>query len=251
MSSATSLAARIPAIDVLRGLAALLVTLHHTHLRFVIEKHDVATLLPRSIGNVLFWSGYHSVLVFFVISGFLITSLSLRRWSEPAPHFSRHVLPAACRPADAVPAAAARRAERAAPRAGSRLHHPARTREPRPRARRRPRVPRELAGRPPRLSARELGRALVALDRGNVLPAVPLACVLLRRERWLLVPLLALIVVGPFNRVALEGQAPLGRLSLALRHGRHRLRLPGRLDRHATPARRRECCARWPCWASR
>jgi peptidoglycan/LPS O-acetylase OafA/YrhL len=36
----------------------------------------------------------------------------------------------------------------------------------------------------------------------------PVACLLLRRVRWLLVPLLALIVIGPFNRMALAGQTP-------------------------------------------
>ena len=29
---------------------------------------------------MFFWSGYYSVIAFFVISRFLITSLSLRRW---------------------------------------------------------------------------------------------------------------------------------------------------------------------------
>ena len=29
----------------------------------------------------MFWSGYYSVMTFFVISGFLITTLSMRRWT--------------------------------------------------------------------------------------------------------------------------------------------------------------------------
>jgi len=68
-------------IDVLRGLCVLAVVLHHTHLRFVLNKYDVVALLPKPIGRVFFWSGYYAVIVFFVISGFLITNLSLRRWS--------------------------------------------------------------------------------------------------------------------------------------------------------------------------
>jgi len=36
----------------------------------------------------------------------------------------------------------------------------------------------------------------------------PLVCLALRRERSMLWPLLALIVIGPFNRVALAGQQP-------------------------------------------
>ncbi len=68
-------------IDVLRGLAVLAVVMHHVHLRFVLNHFDVAALLPKPIARVVFWSGYYGVIVFFVISGFLITSLSLRRWS--------------------------------------------------------------------------------------------------------------------------------------------------------------------------
>jgi len=68
-------------IDVLRGLAVLAVVLHHVHLRFVLNHFEVAALLPKPIARVVFWSGYYGVIVFFVISGFLITNLSLRRWS--------------------------------------------------------------------------------------------------------------------------------------------------------------------------
>ena len=69
-------------IDVLRGLAVLAVVLHHVHLRFLLNHFDVATLLPKPVARVVFWSGYYGVIVFFVISGFLITSLSLRRWQS-------------------------------------------------------------------------------------------------------------------------------------------------------------------------
>ena len=69
-------------IDALRGLAVLLVVLHHIHLRFVLNHCDVASLLPKPLARIAFWSGYYAVIVFFVISGFLITSLSLRRWSS-------------------------------------------------------------------------------------------------------------------------------------------------------------------------
>ena len=67
-------------IDVLRGLAVLAVVLHHVHLRFLLNPFDVAALLPKPIARVVFWSGYYGVITFFVISGFLITNLSLRRW---------------------------------------------------------------------------------------------------------------------------------------------------------------------------
>ena len=78
--SARPLPQRMPGIDALRGLSVLLVALHHIHLRFVLNHFDVTTLLPKAAGRVVFWSGYYAVIAFFVISGFLITTLSLRRW---------------------------------------------------------------------------------------------------------------------------------------------------------------------------
>jgi peptidoglycan/LPS O-acetylase OafA/YrhL len=73
---------RSAGIDLLRGICVLLVTLHHIHLRFKINRADVLALVPEPVGRVLFWSGYFAVITFFVISGFLITSLSLRRWTS-------------------------------------------------------------------------------------------------------------------------------------------------------------------------
>jgi peptidoglycan/LPS O-acetylase OafA/YrhL len=69
-------------IDVLRGLAVLAVVAHHVHLRFLLNHFDVAALLPKPIARVVFWSGYYGVIAFFVISGFLIANLSMRRWSS-------------------------------------------------------------------------------------------------------------------------------------------------------------------------
>jgi peptidoglycan/LPS O-acetylase OafA/YrhL len=77
----TAPAPRYPGIDVLRGVSVLLVLLHHIHLRFVLGHYPVAELLPKPVGRVLFWSGYYAVLMFFVISGFVITNVSLRRWT--------------------------------------------------------------------------------------------------------------------------------------------------------------------------
>ena len=75
---------RFPAIDALRGGLVLLVVLHHVHLRFVLNKYAVATLLPKAGARVIFWSGYYAVVMFFVVSGFLITHHSLRRWRSLA-----------------------------------------------------------------------------------------------------------------------------------------------------------------------
>ena len=71
---------RLAGIDVLRGLCILLVVMHHIHLRFTTSKYPVNDVLPETLNRVMFWSGLYSVTAFFVISGFLITSLSIRRW---------------------------------------------------------------------------------------------------------------------------------------------------------------------------
>ena len=73
---------RLGGVDVLRGLSVLLVTLHHIHLRFWLNDYDVDGVLPKTLNQVLFWSGYYAVITFFVISGFLITGLSIRRWGQ-------------------------------------------------------------------------------------------------------------------------------------------------------------------------
>jgi peptidoglycan/LPS O-acetylase OafA/YrhL len=188
-------------IDVLRGLAVLLVVLHHIHLRFTLNHYDVANLLPQPVGRVLFWSGYYAVIVFFVISGYLITSLSLRRWSSLG-HIDVRAF-YAMRFARIAPCLVALLAVLGV------LH---------------------LAGAhdyaidPARVS---LPRAIVAAltfhfnwlegTRGY-LPgswdvlwslsieetfyvAFPLVCLLVRREAVLVVPLIALIAIGPFVRV--------------------------------------------------
>jgi peptidoglycan/LPS O-acetylase OafA/YrhL len=71
---------RLAGVDVLRGLCILSVVLHHIHLRFTTSKLPVNDVLPATLNQVLFWSGLYAVIAFFVISGFLITGLSIRRW---------------------------------------------------------------------------------------------------------------------------------------------------------------------------
>jgi peptidoglycan/LPS O-acetylase OafA/YrhL len=71
---------RLAGVDVLRGLCVLLVLLNHIKLRFLLNDLPVGNALPARLEQVLFWSGHYAVVTFFVISGFLITGLSLRRW---------------------------------------------------------------------------------------------------------------------------------------------------------------------------
>ena len=73
---------RLAGVDVLRGLCVLLVLLNHIKLRFLLNDLPVGNALPARMEQVLFWSGHYAVVTFFVISGFLITGLSLRRWGN-------------------------------------------------------------------------------------------------------------------------------------------------------------------------
>jgi peptidoglycan/LPS O-acetylase OafA/YrhL len=73
---------RVQGIDLLRGLCILAVVLHHINLRIHFRESSLGQMLGRPGDRVLFWSGYYGVIVFFVISGFLITTWSLRRWGS-------------------------------------------------------------------------------------------------------------------------------------------------------------------------
>lgn len=73
---------RLAGVDILRGLAAMFVVIHHVHIRFRINGYQVEPFLPESVNKVVMWTGYYAVVCFFVISGFLITRLSLRRWGS-------------------------------------------------------------------------------------------------------------------------------------------------------------------------
>lgn len=71
---------RVQGIDVLRGLCIVAVVLHHINLRIRFQNCSLGKLLSPAVHRVLFWNGYCGVIVFFVISGFLITTWSLKRW---------------------------------------------------------------------------------------------------------------------------------------------------------------------------
>src|ERR1700683_3860236 len=71
---------RLDGVDTLRGLAILFVLMNHVNMRLVIDKIAYAVVLPRQLLTTLVWNGQRGVQVFFAVSGFLITSTSLRRW---------------------------------------------------------------------------------------------------------------------------------------------------------------------------
>lgn len=75
-----SVSSRIAGIDVLRGLSILAVVVHHVNLRIPLKKTIVAQCLPKQVVSDLGWNGYNGVIVFFAISGFLITTTCFRRW---------------------------------------------------------------------------------------------------------------------------------------------------------------------------
>jgi peptidoglycan/LPS O-acetylase OafA/YrhL len=199
---------RSAGIDILRGLCALLVVLHHIHLRFRINHFDVASLLPRPLSEVVFRSGHFSVITFFVISGFLITMLSLRRWSslERIDWLQFYRLRFA-RIGPCLLLLVALLSVLHLSQAEGFVINPERS---------------------------TLGRAVLAAltfhvnwleGRHGYLPgtwdilwslsveevfylAFPVICLLCRNPRWLLVPLLSLIVIGPPYRTSLIGQEP-------------------------------------------
>jgi peptidoglycan/LPS O-acetylase OafA/YrhL len=67
-------------IDSLRGISILLVLLHHGDNFFTVQASSLAPLLPPTLTDALFRSGYYGVTIFFVISGYLITRISLLRY---------------------------------------------------------------------------------------------------------------------------------------------------------------------------
>ena len=75
---------RLDGVDVLRGLAIFFVLMNHVNMRLVIAHIPYTAGLPEQLVSALVWNGQNGVQIFFAVSGFLITSTSLRRWGSPA-----------------------------------------------------------------------------------------------------------------------------------------------------------------------
>jgi peptidoglycan/LPS O-acetylase OafA/YrhL len=73
---------RLDGVDILRGLAIFLVLTHHVNIRLVLAKVPFTRGMPVLLDEALFWNGQFAVQMFFAISGFLITSITLRRWGS-------------------------------------------------------------------------------------------------------------------------------------------------------------------------
>lgn len=72
---------RIDGIDLLRGLSIVFVLMNHVNMRLLGAKVPYTKGLPAQLTYMLVWNGQFAVQMFFVISGYLITSTSIRRWN--------------------------------------------------------------------------------------------------------------------------------------------------------------------------
>ncbi len=69
-------------IDLLRGIAILLVLLLHFHLSYRLDQIALLAWVPESILQMLLRNGNYGVTMFFVISGFLITRTTQQHWDR-------------------------------------------------------------------------------------------------------------------------------------------------------------------------
>ncbi len=84
----SSEASRFATIDLLRGASVLGVVLLHIRIYCNVIGHPIGKALPKWLFHVVFYNGGNGVSVFFAISGFLITYISIRRFGS-----LRHVAP--------------------------------------------------------------------------------------------------------------------------------------------------------------
>ena len=76
-----SVGVRNPAIDTLRGVSIVLVLLHHFNIAYRLQDTILSRVLGWDAVHAIVRNGNYAVTIFFVISGFLITSNAERRWA--------------------------------------------------------------------------------------------------------------------------------------------------------------------------
>jgi peptidoglycan/LPS O-acetylase OafA/YrhL len=75
---------RVDGIDLLRGLAIFFVLMNHVNMQLLFAHVPYTRGLPKQVVATLVWNGQQGVQIFFAVSGFLITTTSLRRWKSLA-----------------------------------------------------------------------------------------------------------------------------------------------------------------------
>jgi len=73
---------RLDGVDLLRGLAIFFVLMNHVNMRLLGAGVPYTRGLSAQLVSSLVWNGQYGVQIFFVVSGFLITSTTLRRWGS-------------------------------------------------------------------------------------------------------------------------------------------------------------------------
>jgi peptidoglycan/LPS O-acetylase OafA/YrhL len=73
---------RLDGVDLLRGVAIFFVLMNHVNMRLLGAKVPYTHGLPAQLVSTLVWNGQFGVQMFFAISGFLIASTTLRRWGS-------------------------------------------------------------------------------------------------------------------------------------------------------------------------
>jgi peptidoglycan/LPS O-acetylase OafA/YrhL len=73
---------RVDGIDLLRGLAILFVLMNHVNMQLLFAHVPYTRGLPKQLVWSLVWNGQQGVQIFFAVSGFLITTTTLRRWKS-------------------------------------------------------------------------------------------------------------------------------------------------------------------------